>query len=63
MRLSRISSLFIFVGPITYTTGAKTYVVGAVSWGHGCARPNKAGVYARVTTVLSWINEEMTKSC
>ena len=48
-------------GPCSGDTGgplvdANGYVVGLVSWGYGCAAPNYPGVYARMTSVLDWVN-------
>ncbi|KAF1643143.1 FA10 factor, partial [Spelaeornis formosus] len=35
------------------------YVTGIVSWGEGCARKGKYGIYTKVTTFLKWIDRSM----
>jgi len=42
-------------GPMVSLENNKYALIGVVSWGRGCALPRYPGVYARVTSVLSWI--------
>ncbi len=44
-------------GPLLMKKDGKNVLVGVVSWGEGCARSNKYGVYSKVSSVLQWINE------
>ena len=43
-------------GPVTLNN----QVVGAVSWGQGCALPQYPGVYTDVAMFIDWISTEVT---
>nr|XP_010975053.2 plasminogen [Camelus dromedarius] len=46
-------------GPLVCFEKDKYILQGVTSWGLGCARPNKPGVYVRVSRFVPWIEEIM----
>jgi secreted trypsin-like serine protease len=46
-------------GPVVVRVNNKFYNVGVVSWGEGCARPNRYGVYVRTINFVNWIKSKI----
>ena len=44
-------------GPLVTAINGRYTLIGVVSWGFGCAQPDYPGVYARMTTVLDWVEK------
>ncbi|XP_042342637.1 transmembrane protease serine 4a isoform X2 [Plectropomus leopardus] len=49
-------------GPLVYFTSSKWHLVGVVSWGVGCARERRPGVYCNVEQMLNWIYTVVEKN-
>ncbi|XP_077422327.1 transmembrane protease serine 4a isoform X1 [Vanacampus margaritifer] len=49
-------------GPLVHFTSSKWYLIGVVSWGVGCARERRPGVYSNVEEMLNWIRTVMEKN-
>ncbi|KAJ8012691.1 hypothetical protein DPEC_G00045520 [Dallia pectoralis] len=46
-------------GPLACKQSSVWKLVGATSWGQGCAEMNKPGVYTRITQYIKWIHQQM----
>ncbi|XP_030627660.1 ovochymase-1 [Chanos chanos] len=47
-------------GPLSCLTGMRYELAGVVSWGVGCGRSQRPGVYTKVYLYNAWINDAMT---
>nr|XP_008114136.1 PREDICTED: hepatocyte growth factor activator isoform X2 [Anolis carolinensis] len=47
-------------GPLACAKDGISYLYGIISWGDGCGKAGKPGVYTKVTNYVDWINEKIS---
>ncbi|KAK5848388.1 hypothetical protein PBY51_006007 [Eleginops maclovinus] len=48
-------------GPLACAQHDVSFLYGIISWGEGCGRSEKPGVYTKVTNYIDWINSVITR--
>ena len=48
-------------GPYIVKKSGRNFLIGIVSFGRGCARPEFPGVYTRVQKYIGWIGNQLKK--
>ncbi|KAM9801609.1 transmembrane protease serine 4-like [Neosynchiropus ocellatus] len=49
-------------GPLVHFSSSRWHLVGVVSWGVGCARERRPGVYCNMEEMLNWVHTVMQKN-
>ncbi|KAM4627914.1 transmembrane protease serine 4a isoform 2-T3 [Polymixia lowei] len=49
-------------GPLVYLSSSRWSLVGVVSWGVGCARERRPGVYCNIDELLNWMHTVIEKN-
>ncbi|XP_066591877.1 soluble guanylate cyclase 89Da-like [Prorops nasuta] len=44
-------------------TSGQLEVIGIISWGRGCARPNFPGIYTKLNNYLGWLKDQLADEC